>query len=250
MRAKSTFAVITGGLLVAVLAGCSASSNTAGQSAAPTTPPTPSASSSEAPKPKDVLFTISAKVRDKTGNTIAIELIAHKPLPYSDSAAKSLVSEFVRACGNGAGGTPVTAQTLAANGSILLPMELTSSTNGKQFAYPIDLTLGNVYYGQYVLGKGIAATDPQHPCSSGFTWTTSGSGRVIADFESGIPGPDLSLWKNALYGFSVPTDSQSTIEACKVTLTDAAKTTVAGMTGWDPSQAATGYYCTIGYLGE
>ena len=250
MRAKSIFGVITGALLVALLAGCSGSSTTADPNASPTTTPTPSASSSVAPQSKDVLFTVAAKVRDKTGNTIAIELIAHKPLTNGDSAAKSLVSEFVRACGTGAGAAPVTAETLAAQGSILLQMDLASSTNGKQFAYPINVTLGNVYYGQSVFGKGIAATDPAFPCSSGFTWTTSGSGRAIADFESGNPGPDLSLWKNALYGFSVPADSQSTIEACKVTLTDDAKKTVANMTGWDPSQAAMGYACTIGYIGE
>lgn len=250
MRAKSILGAITGTLLVALLAGCSGSATNAGPSTSPTATPSPSASASAPPKLKDVLFTISANVRDKTGNTIAIELIAHKPLTYSDSSAKSLVSEFVSACGTGVGTTPVTADTLAANGSILLPLDLASSTTGKQFVYPIDVTLGNVYFGQSVIGKGIAPTDAAHPCSSGFTWSTSGSGRAIADFESGNPGPDLSAWKYALYGFSVPADSQSTIEACKVTLTDAAKTTVADVAGWDPTQAATGYACTIGYVGE
>jgi hypothetical protein len=250
VRAKSILGVFTGTLLVALLAGCSGSGTNAGPTASPSTTPTPTTSSSAAATPKDVLFTIQANVRDKTGNTIAIELTAHKPLPYSDSAAKSLVTEFVSACGTGVGTTPVTADTLAANGSILLAMDLASSTSGKPFVYPIDVTLGNVYFGQSVTGKGIAPTDAAHPCSSGFTWTTSGSGRAIADFESGNPGPDLSSWKYALYGFSVPADSQSTIEACKVTLTDAAKTTVQDVAGWDPSQAATGYACTIGYVGE
>jgi hypothetical protein len=250
VRAKSILGAVTGTILVALLTGCSGSSTNAAPSAPPTTAPSKSASASAAPKPKDVLFTISAKVRDKTGNTIAIELTAHKPLPYSDSAAKSLVSEFVSACGTGNGTTPITAATLAANGSILLPMDLASSTTGKAFKYPVDVTLGNVYFGQSLTGKGIAPTDPARPCSSGFTWTTSGSGRAIADFESGNPGPDLSSWKYALYGFSVPVDSKSTIEACTVTLTDAAKTTIADVAGWDPSQSATGYSCTIGYVGE
>jgi hypothetical protein len=250
VRARTITGAVTASLIMAVLAGCSSSPPDADPSAAPSATPTPSASSSGAPNPKEVLFTISAKVRDKTGNTIAIELIAHTPLPYSDRDAKPLVTEFVSACSTGAGAAPVTAETLAAQGSILLPMDLASSTTGKQFAHPITVTLGNVYYGQSVTGKGIAATDPAYPCSSGFVWTTSGSGRAIADFQSGNPGPDLSLWKNALYGFSVPTDSQTTIEACKVTLSTAAKTTVADMPGWDPSQAAMGYACTIGYIGE
>ncbi|MET4703472.1 hypothetical protein [Frigoribacterium sp. UYMn621] len=250
MRAKSILGASTGALLVVLLAGCAGSSTNAGPTTRPSASPSPSASASTPAAPKDVLFTISANVRDKTGNTIAIELVAHNPLPYSDSGAKSLVNEFVSACGTGVGATPVTADTLAANGSILLQMDLASSTNGKQFVYPIDVTLGNVYFGQSVVGKGIAPTDTAHPCSSGFIWTTSGSGRAIADFESGNPGPDLTSWKYALYGFSVPADSQSTIEACKVTLTDAAKSTVADVAGWDPSQAATGYACTIGYVGE
>jgi len=250
VRAKSIVGAVAGTLLVGLLAGCSGSSSGADPVVTPTATPSPSASATVAPTPKDVLFTVTAKVRDKTGNTIAIELIAHKPVPYSDSSAKSLVSEFVSACGIGVGTAPVTADTLAANGSILLPMDLVSSTPGKDFVYPIDVTLGNVYFGQSVTGKGIAPTDAAHPCSSGFTWSTSGSARAIADFESGNPGPDLTSWKYALYGFSVPADSQSTIEACKVSLTDAAKTTVADVAGWDPSQAATGYACTIGYVGE
>ena len=121
MKAKTIFGAIAGALLVTLLAGCGGSTTTADPTQKPTTTPSPSASSSAAAAPKDVLFTITAKVRDKTGNTIAIELTAHKPLPYSDSSAKALVSEFVAACGTGMGGTPVTADTLAANGSILMP---------------------------------------------------------------------------------------------------------------------------------
>ena len=250
MRAKSIVGVAAGALLVTLLAGCGGSTTKADPTTQPTITPSPSAVSNSGATPKDVLFTITANVRDKTGNTIAIELVAHKPLPYSDRSAKSLVSEFVSACGTGVGTTPVTADTLAANGSILLPIDLASNTTGRAFVYPIDVTLGNVYFGQSVTGKGIAPTDPAHPCSSGFTWTTSGSGKAIADFESGNPGPVLSSWKYAQYGFSIPADSQSTIEACKVTLTDAAKTVVADVAGWDPTQAATGYACTIGYVGE
>ena len=131
-----------------------------------------------------------------------------------------------------------------------MSMDLASSVVGKTFVYPIELNLGNVYFGQAASGKGITATDPAQACSSGYNWSTSGTGHVVADFESGNPGPDLTSWKYALYGFSVPADSQSTIEACRVTLTDAAKSTVADVAGWDPTQAASGYACTIGYIGE
>ena len=250
MRAKTMFGAVTGALLVALLAGCSGPTTNADPTLRPTATPSPSASSSGTSTPKDVLFTITANVRDKIGNTIAIELTAHKPLPYSDSSAKPLIKEFVSTCGTGVGTTPITADTLAANGSILLAMDLTSSTPGKQFVSPINVTLGNVYFGQSVIGKGITATSAAQPCSSGFTWSKSGSAHAIADFESGNPGPTLSSWKYALYGFSVPAESKSTIEACKVTLTDNAKTVVADVQGWDPTQSATGYACTIGYVGE
>jgi hypothetical protein len=250
VKAKSIIGVVTGTLFVGLLAGCSGSSTTAGPTASPSSSPSPTATSSAPPPTKDLLFTISANVRDKTGNTIAVEMRARKALPYIDSSAKPLVSEFVSKCGAGVGPTPVTAETLAANGSILMPIDLVSSVTGKAFAYPIEVTFGNQYSGQSAVGKGIAPTDPTLPCTSGYTWSTSGSVRAIADFESGIPGPDLTKWKNALFGFSVPPESNSTIEACKVTLTDAAKTTVAGVPGWDPSQSATGYTCTIGYVGE
>lgn len=249
MRVTSIIGAIAGTLLLTLIAGCSSSDPGAKPSAVPTTT-TPSATATPQASTEKVLFTIAAKVRDKTGNTIAIELVAHTPLPYSDRSAKPIISDFVGACGAGVGATPVTAETLAANGSILMPLELVSSVTGKPFAHPITLTLGNVYFGQSATGTGIAPVNSAHPCSSGYTWSTSGTGRVIADFESGNPGPDLSLWKFALYGFSVPPDSQSTIEACSVTLSNEAKTTVADMAGWDPSQSATGYACTIGYVGE
>ncbi len=250
MKATSIIGALTGTLFVGILAGCSGSSTTAVPTASPSTSPSPSATPSAPPAAKDLLFTISANVRDKTGNTIAIELRARQPLPYSDRSAKPLVSEFVNACGSGVGVTPVTAETLAANGSILMPIDLVSSVTGKTFRDPIDVTFGNQYSGQSAIGVGIAPIDPTLTCTSGYAWSTSGSVRAIADFESGIPGPDRTKWKNALFGFSVPPDSKSTIEACRVTLTEAAKTAVAGVPGWDPSQSATGYTCTIGYVGE
>lgn len=250
MTAKSVIAAAGGVALLVMLAGCGGTSTTSGQTSAPTASASPSAASTAPPAPKDLLFTIAANVRDKKGNTIAIQLTAHKPVPYSDSSAQPLITEFVGACGIGVGGTAITADTLATNGSILMSMDLASSVSGKTFVYPIDLNLGNVYFGQAASGKGIAATDPAQPCSSGYTWSTSGSGHVVADFESGNPGPDPTSWKYALYGFSVPADSKSTIEACRVTLTDAAKSTVADVAGWDPTQAASGYACTIGYIGE
>lgn len=251
MRAPLTLGIVASLALALLLSGCG------GQpTPAPTAPTTPSVS--PAPKPsasapanqKNVLFTIAANVRGKDGGTIAIQLTAHKPVLYSSSDAKPLITEFVKSCGTGIGGVPVTAESLATNGSILVSMDLRSSVIDKPFVYPIDLRLGSPYFGQSATGTGIAPTDTTLPCYDGYTWSKSGSGHAVADFETGNPGPDPTIWKYAYYGFTLAPDSNATIEACKVTLTPFATTTVAGVEGWDPTQAANGIACGIGYAGE
>lgn len=250
MSSRSILGIVTATLLLATLTGCGSSPPITPTTGTPTASPAAPGSTSPTAPPKTSLFTISAKVRDKTGNTIAIEMLAHPPLAHSDKAAKPMVSEFVRACAASSGSVPLTAETLTAGGSILMPLELSASTSGKAFDAPISVTLGNFYFGQFLTGSGITPGDATRPCNSGFTWTTSGNGRAIADFENGTTTPDLSSWKYALYGFSVPPDSQSSIEACTVTLSEGARATVAGIAGWDLTQAATGFGCTIGYVGE
>jgi hypothetical protein len=236
--------------LALTLTGC------AGPATPPSTQAAPLASISAAPSttpsaaPKDVLFTISANVRDKTGSTIAIQLTAHDPLSYSSSEAKPLISEFVRTCGAGIGGTPISASSLAANGSILVPMDLASSATGKTFVYPVSLNLGSSYFGQSAIGKGIAPADTARPCYNGYNWSKSGTGHAIADFETSIPQPDPTIWKYAYYGFTLPPDSNATIEACSVALSPLAVKTVVGVGGWDPTQAGSGIACGVGYMGE
>lgn len=250
-RLARTVAGIAGVVIASVvLAGCSSTSLVAAHpspsisvDAGPTVSPPPAG-------PSDVLFTVAANVRSKTGATIAIQLTAHKPLAYSNSKVKPFEADFLKACGAGVGGNPVTTETMAANGSILLPIDLASSVAGKPFVYPIDLSLGSPYFGQAVSGKGVVAADPTQACYGGYRWTTSGTAHALADFESGNPGPDLDLWRFAFYGFTVPVDSGATIEACKVTLSDFATTTVEGVDGWDPNALASGIACGIGYAGE
>ena len=232
-----------------VLTGCTGPSSDAGTQTTPTATPstTPSAPT---PSADTTLFTITANVRARDGSTVGIQLVAHKPLPYSAGEATPLIQRFIDVCGAGVGGTPVTPESLAANGSILLQMDLASSVADKPFVTPVNLNLGSAYFGQAATGRGITAADPTLPCYNGYLWSSSGSGQAIADFESGSPGPDLAIWKHAYYGFTLPLDSNATIEACKVVLTEFAKNTVRGVTGWDPTQAASGTACGIGYSGE
>ncbi|MET4781206.1 hypothetical protein [Glaciihabitans sp. UYNi722] len=245
---------VAGALLASLLlAGCSPT-----PSAAPTTSdsaqPSPSTSPSASATPAasaDLMFTISANVRGKDGSTIGITMTAHKPLPYSSSDVGALQKEFLATCGPGVQGTPVTADTLAANGSILMSIDLASSVKNKPFVYPLDVFAGKTnFYGQSVKGTGIKPVDPSAPCDNGYTWSTAGPAHAVADFESGIPGPTLTQWRYGFFGFSVPFDSKATIEACTIKLEDAAATVVTGDGGWDPNAARNGISCGIGYVGE
>lgn len=233
-----------------VLTGCGGGgSPTADATSTATTAPTSTPSST--PKPSDVLFTIAANVRGNDGSTIGILMTVHQPVPYSDSAAKPLITTFIDQCGAGVGGNPVTAETLAANGSILVPIDITSSISGKPFVAPVQLALGSPYFGQAATGKGVKPADATQPCYGGYSWATSGTAAAVADFESGIPGPDLKLWRFAYYGFGVSYDANATIEACRITLGDLARADdVASVAGWDPNATQSGTACGIGYTGE
>ncbi len=251
-KTLATTALATGAAaLLLLLSGCSTSGTSA--NGAPTPKPTTStAPTSSTPTPApDVLFTIAANVRAKDGSTIGILMTVHKPVPYSDAAAKPLENAFIQQCGAGVGGQPVTTDSLASNGSTLVPIDLAATQTGKTYVAPVQLALGSPYFGQSATGKGISPTDSTQPCYGGYNWSISGNASAVADFESGIPGPDLKLWRYAYYGFGVAYDSNATIEACKVTLTSLATADdVASVTGWDPTAPQSGTACGIGYTGE
>jgi hypothetical protein len=238
--------------LTVMLAGCSTPGSTASASGKPTATVAPSATPSATPKASDVLFTIAANVRTAEGATIGILLTAHKPVPYSNAAAKPYETTFLNQCGDGKGGTaPRDSAYLASNGAIMVPIDIVASATGKTFVSPVGITLGSLYFGSAISGKTVVPNDPTAPCYGGYEWVTSGALKAVADFESGIPGPDLKLWRYGLYGFGVADGSNATIEACKVTLTDLATADdVASVTGWDASAPQSGLACVIGYSGE
>ncbi|MES2170659.1 MAG: hypothetical protein V4479_08055 [Actinomycetota bacterium] len=251
-RSLATTSLVAGGVaLVMLLAACSGQGTNDGSSTGKATV-APSATPTPTPTSTDVLFTISANVRGADGSTIGIQLTAHKPIPYSDPAAKADETTFLAQCGDGKGGSIARdAAYLAANGSILVPIDITASIPGKTYVAPVGITLGSPYFGASVSGKNAVPSDTTAPCYNGYQWVSSGTLHAVADFESGMPGPDLKLWRYGLYGFGLADGSNATIEACKITVTDLGKADdVASVTGWDVTAPQSGLTCVIGYSGE
>jgi len=233
-----------------LLVGCTTPSGPAG-TPTHTATAAPKLTTTPAPKASDVLFTIAANVRAVDGSTIGILLTAHTPVAHSDPAPNAYESTFLSHCGAGKGGLARDATSLSANGSILLPVDITASNPGKTFVSPVSISLGSPYFGATATGKTLVPTDTSAPCYSGYEWVTSGPVHGIADFESGKSSPNLTLWRYGLYGFGVAQGSNATIEACTITITPlGAADDVASVAGWDTSTPQSGLACVIGYIGE
>lgn len=237
-------------LCAALLSGCATPDPT---TPTPTTP-APATASPQTPratpgKTSDVLFTIDATARATDGSRVGITITAHRPVAYSDSKVADLAEEFLDGCPTDASGTRLTKETLAATGSALMPLTLTSNRPGQTFVAPIQLFLGGPYTAQTVSGTGIVP--PAEGCTGIYTWMTSGDARALIDFQTNESVPDVTMWRYAHYGFVVTPESGATIESCNVTITPlGAKSDLSHIDGWDPSMAATGTSCGIGYSGE
>ncbi len=246
-----TGAVVFAGLVVA-LAGCGGNAEPAPSSTEPTGESSPSAPPGEQVDPNaDLLFTITANVRAVDGRTIGISMAAHQPLASTDPDAADIRDSFLAVCGAGTGAQPVTADYLEQQGSTLMRIEFASNTPDLTFAAPIDLNFGSPYFASSATGPGITPEPGGQPCYYGFAWSTSGSAQGVANFENPDGIPDLNQWFYGHYGFAVNPALGATIEACKVTITDLGlKSGVNEVSGWDPTAAATGVTCGIGYSGE
>jgi len=239
---------VVGGAIL--LAGCTTHSE---PTVTPTRPATvaPTVAPTTTPKASDTLFTIAANVRAVDGSTIGILLTAHKPVAVSDPAVKAYQSTFLSQCGVGKGGMARDATFLAANGSILLPVDIAASNPDKTFVSPVSISLGSPYFGAAAAGKTLVPTDTRAPCYSGYEWITSGTVHGVADFESGKSSPNLKLWRYGVYGFGVTQGSNATIEACTITITPlGAADDVASVAGWNANTPQSGLACVIGYTGE
>jgi hypothetical protein len=237
-------------LCAVLLSGCAAPAPTAPK---PTTPapatPSPQAPSAAPEQPSDVLFTIGATARATDGSRVGITMTAHRPLAYGDTKVADLTDDFLDECPTDASGTQLTEKTLAATGSALMPLTLTSNRPGQTFVAPIQLFLGGSYTTQTVLGTGIVP--PAEGCTGVYTWMESGDARALIHFQTNESVADVTMWRYAHYGFVVTPESRATIESCDVTITPlGAKAGLDDIDGWDPSMAATGTSCGIGYSGE
>jgi hypothetical protein len=251
VRAAVSFAALL------MLAGC-----TSAPAAEPVTEPTPTVEPSKEPaaeaptKRDDVLFTVSANVRAIDGTTLGISLTGREPVASTDSAAARLVDDFVDQCTALEGRSvsdadmPISDESLSTFGSSLLRIDLASSPEGETFVAPVDLVLGSPYYAKVASGDKVQAVDTTATCTGRYQMTGTGSGVAITNYESGVSQPNLDQWAYGHYGFTVPYESGTTIEACRVVVTELAASTVEDVPGWDPGSDATGISCGIGYRGE
>lgn len=238
--------------LVVALAGCAGGAEPAPAATDPTAEHTPSGPPEDQVDPNaDVLFTITANVRAVDGRTVGISMAAHEPLASTDPDATAIREAFLSVCGGGNGAQPMTAEYLAVQGSTLMRLEFEANAPDLTFAAPIDLIFGSPYFASSATGAGITPEPGGQPCYYGFAWATSGSAQGVANFENPDGIPDPKQWLYGHYGFAVNPSSGATIEACKVTITERGmKIGVEEVPGWDPSRAATGVSCGIGYAGE
>ena len=215
--------------------------------ASPTSSPEPSAA---APAPADdVLFPISAKARATDGSRVGMLLTAHTPVAYSDPPFKAMSRDFLADCPTDAYGVELSDDSLSTSGSALMRLEVTSNRPGQTFVAPVQLFLGGPYTSQTVVGSGIVR--PTEGCTGIYTWTNSDNATALVHFQSNESIADTTMWRYAHYGFVVAPDSGATIESCDVTITPLGeKAEVTHINGWDPSMAATGSSCGIGYSGE
>ncbi|MEO6505958.1 MAG: hypothetical protein ABIW36_01760 [Terrimesophilobacter sp.] len=237
-------------LYALLLSGCATAAQTPPK---PTTPATatasPQAPSAAPEKPSDIVFTINATARATDGSRVGMTLTAHRPVAYSDPAVADLSRAFLDDCPTDASGAQLTEETLAATGSALMPLTLSSNRPGQTFVAPVQLFLGGPYTTQTVFGAGIVP--PADGCTGIYTWMKSGDAHALVDFQTNESVPDVTMWRYAHYGFVVTPESGATIESCTVTITPlGAKADLSDINGWDPSKAATGTSCGIGYSGE
>jgi hypothetical protein len=238
-------------LCVMLLAGCATPAPATPKASTPTpVTASPSAPPSAAPQePSDVLFTINATARATDGSRVGVTLTAHNPVAYDDPTAGDLSSELLDGCPTDASGRALTEKSLADTGSALMSLTLTSNRPGQTFVAPIQLFLGGPYTTQTVSGTGIVP--PAEGCTGIYTWMKSGDAQALVGFQTNEPAPDVTMWRYAHYGFVVAPESGATIESCNVTMTPLGEQAqVSEIAGWDPSTAATGTSCGIGYSGE
>lgn len=236
----------------AALAGCAATPQKAPAVKTPAAShaPTPRATPTADPT-ADALFTISAKVRSSTGSTIGIQLVAHPPVSASDPVARSTSSEFLDMCGDVGQGTPITQDSMVADGSILLRFDLSSGSAADQsFVSPLNLYLGGTARATAASGTGILAPPTANGCNGLYSWVRSGSAHAITEFETGSADKDLTQWRYGLYGFAVQEGSNATIEGCTIKLSPKALSAgLKDVPGWVASDTS-GTTCATGYIGE
>lgn len=208
----------------------------------------PTAEPTAEPEPDDVLFTLDAQVRSIDGARIGVRVRTHAPLAWDDPEAEELRDAFVDVCRDGNGISRIDEDYLADMGTSFVRVEFSTDNPGLQFASPLELYFGSVYFPRAGVGSALIQPNNANNCYSGYAWVLSESVTGIGSFENPGGDPDLKQWQYGHYGLSVLPESDATVESCAATITDLGRASgLASVSGWDTDLAASELYCGIGY---
>ena len=254
MNRISPLVAVAASLLL--LTACGPTAPTGGD--APTGSPTPldtaQPADEEPEAPSDVLFTVTAVTTDETGSPVTLTMTGHAPQHWDAAGRESVKNDFIAGCSALGGssvwdvGATLNDATLDAYGSTLMVIDVAGTPAGRSFE-AIDLLAGSFYYQQVGSGDLDAVTDIEG-CTAGSRVSSTGSGTIITDYESGSTEGDLTQWLTGSYGFTAMFGSSTTFTSCTTELTPLAETfDLTSFEGWDAGHS-TETACWIGYQGE
>lgn len=245
--------------VIVALSGCASGSAAEPSTPPPSTAPPEQAEPDEGEDPEEsdsVLFTVDAAARAIDGTTVALSLVGHQPIVSTDPAASELAEEFLTACLDAGGqsiseaGRQVSAQSLAEHGSSLMRIDYGGTPEDQALLAPVQMIVGIENFPLTGAGDGLQSVGATETCLNRYQLTRSGSGRFVANYETGISDADPTQWVFGSYGFTVPIDSGATLESCTVTITTLGREGIADTEGWQEGDVGTGISCGTGYQGE
>jgi hypothetical protein len=222
---------------------------------APINPGTPTAAPHDPRLDADTLFVITASTTDEHGNAVELTMVGHAAQSWDAPGREAVKSTFIDQCSALGGGTAmapdtvVDESTLAANGSSLMVIDVSSAPAATTLVGGVELLLGDPAFSVVTAGDGLS-NPYAFACYGGYQISSTGTVSAIVNYETGSPEPDLSQWRSGRYGFTAAYGSPAVLSECSVALTTLAiDSGVGDVDGWYPD-GGTDTECAIGYRGE